>query len=140
VPADVVEDYFRLFVNRRAYTLQSDRPHAESGRHYYYRPTDKTTGQGLSLRSETVRRHIEGEITIGLYAINPATQRCKWVAIDADYKGAMEDLVKLQYYLSQDQVHAALEMNYIGGASSPVAKPPKQSIAFCVGQRVTLSD
>ena len=24
-PADVVEDYFRLFVNRRAYTLQSDR-------------------------------------------------------------------------------------------------------------------
>ena len=46
-PADVVEDYFRLFVNRRAYTLQSDRPHPESGRHYYYRPTDKTTGQGL---------------------------------------------------------------------------------------------
>ena len=30
-PADVVEDYFRLFVNRRAYTLQSDRPHPESG-------------------------------------------------------------------------------------------------------------
>jgi hypothetical protein len=114
-PADVVEDYFRLFVNRRAYTLQSDRPHPESGRHYYYRPTDKTTGQGLSLTSETVRRHIEGEITIGLYAINPATQRCKWVAIDADYKGAMEDLVKLQYYLSEDQVQAALEMSQRGG-------------------------
>jgi hypothetical protein len=76
-PADLVEDYFRLFVNRRAYTLQSDRPHPESGRHYYYRPTDKTTGQGLSLTSETIRRHLEGEITIGLYAINPATQRCK---------------------------------------------------------------
>jgi len=40
-PASVVADYFRLFVNRRAYTLQSDRPHAESGRHYYYRPSDK---------------------------------------------------------------------------------------------------
>jgi hypothetical protein len=26
-PADVVEDYFHLFVNRRAYTLQSNRPH-----------------------------------------------------------------------------------------------------------------
>ncbi len=37
-PAGVVADYFRLFVNRRAYTLQSDRPHAESGRHYYFRP------------------------------------------------------------------------------------------------------
>ena len=70
-PAGVVEDYFRLFVNRRAYTLQSDRPHPESGRHYYYRPTDKTTGQGLHLTSDTIRRHIEGEITIGLYAINP---------------------------------------------------------------------
>jgi hypothetical protein len=115
VPADVVEDYFRLFVNRQAYTLQSDRPHPESGRHYYYRPTDKTTGQGLSLTAETIRRHIEGKITIGLYAINPATQRCKWVAIDADYKGAMEDLVKLQYYLGQDQVQAALEMSQRGG-------------------------
>jgi len=114
-PADVVEDYFRLFVNRRAFTLQSDRPHPESGRHYYYRPTDKTTGKGLSLTSETIRRHLEGEITVGLYAINPATQRCKWVAIDADYKGAMEDLVKLQYYLGQDQVRAALEMSQRGG-------------------------
>ena len=27
VLADVVADYFRLFVNRRAYTLQSDRAH-----------------------------------------------------------------------------------------------------------------
>ena len=101
-PAGAVPDYFRLFVNRRAYTLQSDHPHTESGRHYYYRPTDKKTGEGLSLTLDTLRRHIEGEITIGLYAINPATQRCKWVAIDADYKGAMEDLVKLQYYLSED--------------------------------------
>ena len=45
-PAGVVADYFRLFVNRRAYTLQSDRPHAESGRHYYFRPSDKKTRPG----------------------------------------------------------------------------------------------
>jgi hypothetical protein len=70
----VVPDYFRLFVNRRAYTLQSNRPHPDSGRHYYYRPKDKKTGRGLSLTLDTIRRHIEGEITIGLYAINPATQ------------------------------------------------------------------
>jgi len=115
VPAGVVQDYFRLFVNRRAYTLQSDRPHPESGRYYYYRPTEKTTGRGLSLTLDTIRRHLEGEITIGLYAINPATQRCKWVAIDADYKGAMEDLVKLRYCLSEDKVQAALEMSQRGG-------------------------
>ena len=31
---EVVNDYLRLFVNRRAYTLQSMRPHPESGRRY----------------------------------------------------------------------------------------------------------
>ena len=76
----VVADYFRLFVNRRAYTLQSNRPRPESTRHYYYRPKDRKTGQGLSLTLDTIRRHLEGEITIGLYAINPATQCSKWVA------------------------------------------------------------
>ena len=65
-PARVVADYFHLFMNRRAYTLQSNRPHLESGRHYYYRPKDKKTGQGLSLTPDTIRRHLEGEITIVL--------------------------------------------------------------------------
>jgi hypothetical protein len=113
--ADVVEEYFRLFVNRRAYTLQSDRSHPESGRHYYYRPTDKTTGQGLHLTSETIRRHIEGEITIGLYAINPATQRSKWVAIDGDDKDAMAALIKLGHCFKQDGVDSALEQSSRGG-------------------------
>jgi hypothetical protein len=111
----VVQDYLRLFVNRRAYTVQSMRPHLETGRHYYFRPTEKATGAALKLTDETIRRHLEGEITIGLYAINPSTQRCKWVAIDADYKNAMEDLLKLQYYLTQDRVEPALEMSKRGG-------------------------
>ena len=34
-------EYSDWFVNRRAYTLQSDWPHPESGRHYYYRPGSK---------------------------------------------------------------------------------------------------
>jgi hypothetical protein len=112
---EVVDDYLRLFVNRRAYTLQSMRPHPESGRHYYFRPTEKKTGAPVSLTEETIRQHLEGEITVGLYAINPSTQRCKWVAIDADYKNAMEDLLKLQYYLWQDKVEPALEMSKRGG-------------------------
>ena len=113
--ARVVRDYTRLFVNRGAYTLQSPRPHPESGRHYYFRPKAKGSGKELSLTSTTIRRHLEGEITIGLYAINPATQRSKWVAIDADYPSAMEDLLKLQYSLQQDSVEAALEMSKRGG-------------------------
>ena len=111
----VVIAYLRLFVNRRAYTLQSPRPHPETGRHYYFLSKARGTGKVLSLTGTTIRRHLDGEITIGLYAINPATQRSKWVAIDADYAGAMDDLLKLQYSLQQDKVEAALEMSKRGG-------------------------
>ena len=95
--------------------MQSIRPHPGSGRHYYCRPTNKQGGAPLSLTEETIRQHLQGAITIGLYAINPCTQRCKWVAIDADYKNAMEDLLKLEYYLRQDKVEPALEMSKRGG-------------------------
>ena len=111
----VVEDYERLLVNRRAYTMQSMRPHSETGRHYYFRPNKEGTDVPLMLTEETIRRHLEGKITVGLYAINPSTQRCKWVAIDADYKNSMEDLLKLQYHLTQDRVEPALEMSKRGG-------------------------
>ena len=114
-PACVVADYFYLFVNRRAYTLQSNRPRTESARHYYYCPKDKKTGQGLTLTLDTIRRHLEGETTIGLYAINPATQCSKWVAIDADYENARTDLLKLSFYLRQDGVASALEHSHRGG-------------------------
>jgi hypothetical protein len=114
-PPTVVADYFHLFVNRRAYTLQSNRPHPESARHYYYRPTNKKTGQGLSLTLDKIRRHLEGEITIGLYSINPATQCSKGVAIEADYEDALADLLKLSFYLKQDGVESALEKSHRGG-------------------------
>jgi hypothetical protein len=111
----LVEDYQRLFVNRRAYTMQSFKPHPDTGRHYYFRPSRKGTDIRLMLTDETIRQHMEGEITVGLYAINPSTQRCKWVAIDTDYKSATEDLLKLQYQLVQDGVQPALEMSRRGG-------------------------
>ena len=107
---DVVASFFELFVNRRAYTVQSFVPDSERGRCYYYRPK----GQA-SLSDLTIRSHVEGRITIGLYAINPATQKCKWVAIDADYSDALEDLLKLQWELRQDGVEAALEKSRRGG-------------------------
>jgi hypothetical protein len=115
VSASTVADYFHLFVNRRAHTLQSNRPHPDSGRHYYYRPTDKTTGQGLSLTPDTIGRHLEGEITIGLYAINPVNQCSKWVAIDADYADALADLLRFGFCLKQDGVDSALEQSNRGG-------------------------
>src|SRR5579884_186249 len=115
IPRQIVHDYWRLFVNRRAYTLQSARPHPETGRHYYFRPSDKRTGASLELTEGIIQRHLKGEITVGLYAINPGNQCCTWVAIDADYKNALEDLLRLQYRLGQDGVEPALEMSRRGG-------------------------
>lgn len=107
---EIVGRYFELFVNRRAYTVQSSTPDSEKSRCYYYRPKGR-----VSLSDSTIRGHLEGRITIGLYAINPATQRCKWVAIDADYSEALQDLLKLQWELRQDGVEAALEKSRRGG-------------------------
>jgi len=100
--------YFDLFVNRLAYTMQSHKPNG-NGKHYYYRPRND---RRLSL--ETVREHLNGQLTIGIYALNPRTQRSKWVAIDADYENALDDLLKLQWELRQDGVEAALEKSRRG--------------------------
>jgi hypothetical protein len=119
---DLVRTYWNLFVNRLAYTIQSPRPHAETGRHYYYRP--KNQGQPVSLTRDVVRSHLEGKLTVALYAINPQTQRCRWVAIDADYSNALEDLLKLQWELREDGVEAALEKSRRGGHLWILAERP----------------
>ena len=93
--------YWQLLVNRTAHTVQSEKP-GDNGKHYYYRPKAR-----VELSLETIRQHLAGEITIALYAINPKTQRSKWVAIDADYADALEDL-------HQDGVDAALEKSRRG--------------------------
>ena len=109
-----VEDYWQLFVNRRAYVLQSMRPHPESGRYYYFRPKAGKNGEAPSLAAETVRRHLEGDLTIGVYAMSPATQRCKWIAMDGDYKYSLKHLCELQWELQQQKVEAALEQSRRG--------------------------
>ncbi|MBK7926000.1 MAG: hypothetical protein IPJ98_00485 [Bryobacterales bacterium] len=111
---DMAAEYARWFVNRRAYTRQSDRPHPDSGRHYYFRPR-AAGGKHRELTLADIRRHLAGEITLGIYAINPHTQRAKWMAIDADYRRAIDDLLKLQYELQQDGIQAALEQSRRGG-------------------------
>ena len=112
---ELAREFSELFVNRRAYTIQSRRPHPDSGRHYYYRPKGTDGGNPTGLSLEIVRQHLAGELTIGIYAINPATQRSKWMAIDADYKTALEDLIKVQRQLRDDGIEAALEKSKRGG-------------------------
>ena len=113
--SEMARTFSGLFVNRRAYTIQSTRPHPESGRHCYYRPKIQNGAPAPGLTLDTVRRHLSGALTIGIYAINPATQRSKWMAIDADYRTALDDLIKVQRQLRDDGVAAALEKSKRGG-------------------------
>src|SRR3984957_14670009 len=108
VSAEMAQRYFVLFVNRLAYTLKSHKPGA-NGKHYYYRPK-----QDRRLPFQPIREHLSGRPWAGLYALNPNTQPSKWVAIDADYGNALEDLLKLQWELHQDGVEAALEKSRRG--------------------------
>jgi hypothetical protein len=108
VTMEMAARYFHLFVNRLAYTVQSHRPDSK-GKHYYYR-----SRYARRLTSATIREHLNGQVTIGIYALNPRTQRSKWVAIDADYDNALDDLLKLQWELRSDGVEAALEKSRRG--------------------------
>ena len=141
--ADMVRQFEDLLVNRRAYTVQSMKPHPESGRHYYYRPTGKETGQPLALTGHTIRQHLEGDITLAVYAINPKTQRSKWLAIDADYRQALEDLLKLQCELRHDGIQAALEKSKRGAHlwvffATPVLAREARLYVLNLADRLTL--
>lgn len=118
-----VQDYWSLFVNRRAYTRQSSRPDPDTGRHNYFlakgflpdQAGGPPQGPPEHLDAATIQAHLEGRLTIGLYAMNPDTQRCKWLAIDADYKDALFHLCELQYELTQKGLDVALEQSRRGG-------------------------
>jgi hypothetical protein len=141
--AEMVRQFEELWVNRRAYTIQSMKPHPESGRHYYFRPIEKKTGAPLALTADTIRRHLEGDITIAVYAINPNTQRSKWLAIDADYRHALEDLLKLQCEIRHDGIQAALEKSKRGAHlwvffASPVLAREARLYVLNLANRLTL--
>jgi hypothetical protein len=140
---EMVRQFEELLVNRRAYAVQSMKPHPESGRHYYFRPTEKKTGAPMALTADTIRRHLEGDITIAVYAINPNTQRSKWLAIDADYRHALEDLLKLQCEIRHDGIQAALEKSKRGAHlwvffASPVLAREARLYVLNLASRLTL--
>jgi hypothetical protein len=114
VSRETATNFMRLFVNRRAYGMQAARP-LPNGSVPYYLARDWQTKKPKPLDADVVRMHLNGDITINLFAINPETQRSKWVAIDADFDGAIEALLQLQHKLKQDGVEAALEESRRGG-------------------------
>jgi hypothetical protein len=115
VSAELADRYIELFVNRTRYTLQSERP-LMGGKVNWFLARERDTRECKMLNNETVRRHINGDFTIGLYALNPETQRSKWIAIDADYdfQQSIKDLGTLHSELSKDGIDAALEQSRRG--------------------------
>src|SRR6266567_1673075 len=78
------KEYTTWFVNRRAYTRQTDRPDENSGKYCFYQARNRQTKERFSLDDQVIRKHLAGEQTVGLYAINPETQITKRFAIDTD--------------------------------------------------------
>jgi hypothetical protein len=114
VSQDTANDFMRLFVNRLAYGMQATKP-LPNGSVPYYLARDWLTKAPKLLDAEVVRMHLNGDITINLFAINPETQRSKWIAIDADYDLALQSLNQLQQELKHDGIEAALEQSRRGG-------------------------
>lgn len=124
VTHEQVAEYWNIFVNRRAYVQQSDKPGVKSGRHYYFKPTTRKDKLPIPLELSTIAEHIAGRVTVGLYAINPETQASKWLAIDADYEDAIRDLGKLREAFATDGIEALLEASRRGGHLWVFAEDP----------------
>ena len=108
-------DYLRVFANRRAYLRQSQFPNKETGRFYYYKECDRKSNEPVGIDLTTIRSHLAGRLTIGLYAINPQSQTSKWFAVDADYQEARKDLLRIQQEFLYDGIDALMEQSRRGG-------------------------
>jgi hypothetical protein len=114
VNQETANGFMRLFVNRLAYGVQATKS-LPNGSVPYYLARDRLTKAPKLLDVDVVRMHLNGDITINLFAINPETQCSKWVAIDADFNNAIQALIELQQVLKLDGVEAALEQSRRGG-------------------------
>src|ERR1700761_6552571 len=104
VSRETTERYRRLFVNRLAYGMARK---LTDGSVIYTLAKYAGNDEPKPMDQDVLRMHLDGYVTINLFSTNPKTQRCKWVAIDADFKDAFDALSKLQWELKQDGVHAA---------------------------------
>lgn len=101
---------FKLwFVNRREFYVQN--PYATAA--------DYSRG-GYSrvktlLNDEQIARHLCGIQTIGLYAIDPVPNTCKWFCLDADYDEAEDHLKVIESEMRLDGLEPAFENSRRGG-------------------------
>jgi len=108
----MVDEYVDWFFNGSDFNMQ----------HPYMLPADlegSNTAAYLRvevpLRSEHVRRHLEGHHTIGCYALAPGFSSCKWMALDVDYDMCDGHLDMIAKEMEADGLSPALEDSRRGG-------------------------
>ena len=77
------------------------------------------------LSLQKVRKQ-NGQPTLGVEALNPKTQRSPWVAIDADYENALEDLLRLQWEVRQ------VELSRVSKSPLPVLNSGSSPTTHCL--------
>jgi hypothetical protein len=67
----------------------------------------------LGLDLQTITEHLRGDLTVSLFAINPKSQRCKWIAINSGSNTvvAQKHLAFLRSELLQEGVYAVQEQS-----------------------------
>ena len=124
VTESMITAFIQTFVNRNEYTQVT---RTREGEWSWRRASmvvyvkGKRRQRFLGLTRKMIRQHLEGTVTVGLYAIRLVREqatwmsRCKWIAVDADYKTALDDLALLEYELKQLGVTAVVENSRRGG-------------------------
>lgn len=114
----LLTEYTHWFVNRRDFYIQ----------HPYLLPADRKEDAPIApcmrvsapLTEDHVLRHIVGQHTIGLYAMESEFNSCKWFALDGDYSkaemgsDAKEDLEKIAAAMKEDGLFPAMEASRRG--------------------------
>ena len=113
VNTNLVEVFKSIFVNRLAYMVQNHWPDKKTGRFNYHKAADNEKNP-IKLDDRMIADHLMGKETIGLYAIAPKVNTSKWIAIDADYDNAIEDLAKLKEAFANDGLEALTECSRRG--------------------------
>ena len=108
------EDLVQLAIQKAAVEMRRSNRSSASRADEIYEDLVKEfnlPGPYLGLTEEAIDSHLKGKETLGLYAINPSTQRCRWILFDAKSgtEAAERDLTKLQLELSKENVFAIQE-------------------------------
>ena len=110
----VAKDYLRMFVNRHAIPCSPCARIRKTRQRCYFPAESQVDRRAADVDGRNHSPALGRRDHDWPFCHQSSTQRCKWVAIDADYSDAIEDHLKLQWQ-RQDGVEPALENSRRGG-------------------------